>query len=241
MASALPAHASLCLAQLVLPALVALVALLRPTNADAYAEVVLHAAPPPSFEQQVRARLDELEWRAHECAAATETRGPSLRLTVVVFPSGEWSASLGSARGLRAPGARGSTPLERCLIGHLANALGAQLRVPAGPPRGARLTRRYRLPMDASASQQRTIARAVAQHTEAFAACLPDRTLSPRVDYHLQPDGFLAVVSVDGVVEAGFSDALMCLRNEAANIRGLPTYVRYSGSLVIPRAPSSPR
>lgn len=240
MASAAPNHASLRLAQLLLPTLVALGALLPPTHAGAYAEVVMRPPPAPSFEQQVRARLDELEWRAHECAAATETHGASLRLTVVVFPSGEWSASLGSARDLRAPGARGSTPLERCLIGHLASTLGAQLRVPAGPPRGARLTRRYRLPTDASASQQRTIARAVARHTEAFAACIPDRTQSPRVDYRLQPDGFLAVVNVDGVAEAGFSDALMCLRNEAANIRGLPTYVRYSGSLVIPRAPSSP-
>lgn len=224
-------------------ALVALSALLPPTHAGAYAEVALRRppAPTPSFAQQVRAHLPDLEWKAHECAAANDTQAASLRLTVVVFASGEWSATLGSARSLQAPGERGSTPLARCLIGPLASALGDRLRMPAGRPRGARVSQRYRLPVAASASQARAIARAAERHTEAFAACIADRSLSPRVDYLLQPNGQLAVVNVDGVAEAGFSDSLMCLRREAANIRGLPTYVRYSGSLTIPRAPSSPR
>nr|MBP7681446.1 hypothetical protein [Deltaproteobacteria bacterium] len=72
--------------------------------------------------------------------------------------------------------------------------------------------------------------------------CIPDRSLSPRVDYQLLPNGNLNVVYVDGVAEAGFSDALVCLRNEAANIRGLPTYVTYTGSLTLaPAPPPSPR
>ena len=85
------------------------------------------------------------------------------------------------------------------------------------------------------------ITRAAAQHTEAFAACIPDRSSSPRIEYTLEPNGSLTVVSVDGVGEADFSDSLMCLRREGATIRGLPTYVRYSGALLIPRESPSPR
>ncbi|MBK7152118.1 MAG: hypothetical protein IPH72_10220 [Sandaracinaceae bacterium] len=227
-------------------ALLGLAVLLPAAHASAYGEAVAAARrprePPPSYARQVHVQVDELEWKAHECASQTETRAASVRLTVVVFPDGQWSATLDPTRRLTAPGARGSTPLERCFIGYLESALGAQLPAPPGPRRGARVTQRYRLPVAANASQARAIARAVQRHTEALTGCIPDRSLSPRVDYQLLPNGNLNVVYVDGVAEAGFSDALVCLRNEAANIRGLPTYVTYTGSLTLaPAPPPSPR
>lgn len=225
-------------------ALLGLAALREAPRASAYAEELAaerrRREPPPSYERQVRSQVSELEWKANECARLTETRASSVRLVVVVFPDGEWSATLDPTQRLTTPGARGSSPLERCFIGYLESVLGAQLPAPAGPRRGARVTQRYRLPVAATPAQARAIARAVRARTAAFSACVADRSLSPRVDYQLLGDGSLTVVNVDGVAEAGFSDALVCLRSEAANIRGLPTYVTYAGSLTLAPAPPPP-
>ena len=54
---------------------------------------------------------------------------------------------------------------------------------------------------------------------------------------------YTLVYETYGTLNADKSNAvLVCLRNEAANIRGLPTYVTYTGSLTLaPAPPPSPR